>query len=643
MFRLFLSIAITLVSLTSFAQIKLPALVGDNMVLQRDKPIKLWGYASAREQVQVTFLQKTYSTITQKDGRWEITLPKTKAGGPYSISLNNITLNNIMIGDVWLLSGQSNMEMEVRECLNAKEEIAAADYPDIRLFSVNKNMATSPKNDTYGKWQACSSETVGDFSAVGYFFARDLRKKGITVPFGLIDASWGGTLAETWISPEALATLPEFAETAHKTAQFNIEDYNKQQKTKHGNWLKEFDVKDIGTISGTAVWASSPIDANWRPIQLPGNFEFKKIDELFNFDGIVWFRKDFEIDNLQDLKLHLGNIMNSDVTYVNGHKVGEVTDVWAKIRTYDVPQSYLKPDKNTIAVKVSNYGGDGGFRSEPEELFVELKEGKKIALAGEWQYRIAHKIEKYDRPEKELSPNTLTSLLSNGMITPIEHFNIKGVLWYQGEANWANTQLYQRTFKTLIHDWRARFRNKDLPFLYVQLAGYQKKRALPSENSWSELREAQAMALTLPHTAMITAMDLGDEADIHPKNKQEVGRRLSLEALRTVYGQKKLTERSPYFKSVKWGDYYALVKFEGIANGLNVNGSSLKGFEITEDGKFYQWATAELINKNTVKVYLSTISLPKGIRYAWEENPEDANLQNSYNLPALPFRVKRSE
>lgn len=626
---------------TAFSEIKLPALVGDNMVLQRNQAIRIWGYGSINEEVTVQFNGKTFRAKTAQDGKWSLSLPTMKAGGPYKMLLkgqNEVEIKNILVGDVWLLSGQSNMEMEVRECLNAKAEIAAANYSDIRLFTVNKRMALLPEYNTSGNWQLCSPESVGDFSAVGYFFARDLRKKGITIPLGLIDASWGGTLAETWVSPEALASLPEFTEKAKETATFNTSEYNLTQKGKHSTWLKNFDAKDIGSENN---WASAPIDQNWKPIQLPGNFEFKKIEELENFDGIVWFRKDFELKNVQEMEIFMGHIMNSDVTYINGQKVGEIVDHWGKSRQYAIASELLKLGKNTIAVKVSNYGGDGGFRFESEEFYLKTKDGQKMPLEGEWKYRVSYKMTSYDRPEKELGPNTLTSLLSNGMIEAVTHFNIKGVLWYQGEANWANTELYQRIFKTLIQDWRTRFRNNKLPFLYVQLAGYQKKRTEPSDNSWSQLREAQAKALELPYTAMVTAMDLGDEADIHPKNKQEVGRRLSLEALRIVYGQKKLDERSSFLKNVKWKDDAVYLSFSSVAKGLKVNGNSLKGFEVSADGKSFKWANAELVNKNTVKVFLPQIEKPVAVRYAWEENPEDANLLNSYDLPTLPFRIMK--
>lgn len=644
MLRIVLVLSAVLASFVSFAEIKLPALVGDNMVLQREKPIRIWGYGSPNEKVTVDFNRKSYTTTTGADGKWALEFSKMKAGGPYTMTLkgtNEITLRNILIGDVWLLSGQSNMEMSVRESLNPKQEMAAAVYPDIRLFTINKHIALTPKSDTQGKWEECSPETVGDFSAVGYFFARDLRKKGITVPMGLIDASWGGTLAETWVSPEALLTLPEFKETALKTAKFDIQNYNEQQKAKHEKWLGDFDKNDIGIVNGNAVWATEPLNPEWKPIQLPGNFEFKKIDELFNFDGIVWFRKDIQLDEVQDMEIFMGHIMNSDITYINGHKVGAITDAWGKNRQYKIAAGVLKKGTNTIAVKVSNYGGDGGFRFEPEEFYLKGTNGKTIHLSGEWKYRISHRITHYDRPEKELGPNTLTSVLSNGMIAPVSPLSIKGVLWYQGEANWAKTELYARIFQTLISDWRERFRDSKLPFLYVQLAGYQKKRSVPSENSWSELREAQAKALKLPYTAMVTAMDIGDEADIHPKNKQEVGRRLSLEALRLVYGQKKTDERSPYFKKVEWKDNAAFISFDAVSQGLKTKEGELKGFEISEDGKTFKWAKAELIDKKTVKVFLPEIATPAAVRYAWEENPEDANLVNNYNLPALPFRVNR--
>ncbi|MVN22746.1 sialate O-acetylesterase [Mucilaginibacter arboris] len=631
-------------ALSTRADIRLPALVNSHMVLQREKPIRIWGYADPSENITISFNKRTVKTQTDANGKWQTELPAMKAGGPFQMILhgkNSITLDDILIGDVWICSGQSNMEFGLNDVINAETEIKNADYPKIRLFSVEKKVHLQPLEDTHGNWSACTPQTAAYFSAVGYFFGRDLQQK-INVPIGLISASWGGTVAETWISPDGLSGETTFGEKAKQTATFDTASFNQAHRPLAKAWTEKFENSDAGSKDGKYLWAADNLDTkDFKPVEMPKIWGFTGIDEFWQLNGVVWFKKEVELspaDLAGNLTLSLGIIQNSDRVFVNGTEVGFTPDIW-KFRAYQIPASAFNAGKNSITVRISNYGGDAGFRAKPSEFYLKTA-SRQVSLVGTWLYKIGYKLTGPGRPEKEFGPNTAPSVLFNTMINPLINLSIKGVIWYQGESNTGRGFQYRDLFKRLITDWRTQFKQGDFPFLYVQLAGLNKKLKQPElHSSWAELREAQDMALSLKNTAMVTAIDLGDSANIHPKNKQEVGRRLALVAEEKVYGLP-IVGTSPRFESAQIQDASFIVHFSEVGTGLKIKDRfTLTGFQIAGADHVFHWAKAEIVNKNTIKVSAKEVSKPEAVRYAWEDNPGDANLINSENLPAFPFRT----
>jgi len=320
------------------ADIRLPQLIGDHMVLQRDKPINTWGWCDPGEKITITFNGKSFQTTGDTQGQWKVQLAPMHAGGPYQMTLkgnNRIIINDILIGDVWLCSGQSNMEFPMLLLTNADEEIKNANYPEMRLYTVEKHIALTPVADTKGKWAACSSETVKWFSAIGYFFARDIQQK-LHIPIGLINSSWGGTVIESWISPEGLKDEPTFEGKAHEVATFDTASYNTTHRAKFAEWLANFKLQDQGTKDGKPLWAAPELNvADWGHINLPIIWGFTGKDDLWEMSGIVWFRKTINLtkgDINGDAALNLGVIQNADVTYINGVEIGNTPDIWGRNR-----------------------------------------------------------------------------------------------------------------------------------------------------------------------------------------------------------------------------------------------------------------------------------------------------------------------
>jgi len=624
------------------ATIKLPALVGSHMVLQRDKPIRVWGYGTPGEKVGMEFNGIKQATVTAKNGKWNFVYPSMKAGGPYDIKFiasNTIVLTDILVGDVWVCSGQNNMEFPLLGAENRDEEIKNADFPQIRLFTIGKKMELKPADNVIGQWVVCTSRSVQQFSAAGYFFGRDLHKK-LNVPIGLINASWSGTGIESWISPDGFKGHPTLEKKSLLTALIDTLKFNMMQLKLHEDWLKKFENSDTGKVFGRYTWASPKLDTkSWGQMRLPMPWEFSSLKQLKKLDGIVWFRRTV-ILNKADTKgpvyLNLGFIMNSDHTFVNGTEVGTTPDQWGKERSYLIPSSVLKNGENSIVVRVSNYDGDGGFAGHPTDFTLKTAV-QVLPLSGLWAYKIGYRKTTNDRPQKSFSPNSSPSVAFNSKIQPLTSYSIKGIIWYHGESNTAGAFQYRDLFTRLINNFRAKFNDPELPFLYVQLANFHSKLRVPEGSQWAELREAQDLALKIPNTAMVTAIDIGDSISVHPKNKQELGRRLSLAAQQLVYKLPAISA-GPHFDSlqVKKAEVFAYFKME--AEGLKIKtGSSVKGFQIAGADKVFYWADAQISGKNSVKISSAKVTQPVAIRYAWEDNPSDANLTNGY-FPAFPFR-----
>ncbi|MFW5889773.1 MAG: sialate O-acetylesterase [Marinilabiliaceae bacterium] len=623
-----------------FAEVTLPKIFSDNMVLQRGKELRIWGNADSGEKITVSLGPRKETTRANNKGKWEIRLSPFRAGGPHQLIVkgeNTIAFKNVMIGDVWLASGQSNMEWSVDRSDNAEEEIQLANFKDIRLFTVPREMASTPQSDfEEGQWFECTPETVGDFSAVAYFFGRNLHNQ-MDVPIGLINSSWGGTVAETWISPEVMKKDKDFKAMMSEGAP-DLEEQEEAAREKMEDWLSKIEKEDKGRA---AKWENPETkDEAWEEMTLPVLWEQAG---LSNLDGVVWFRKKFHLSEAEagrGMILNLGPVDDSDFTYVNGKLIGKNIDQYDLDRRYNVPAENLKPGENVIAVRVVDTGGGGGFSGTEDQLYYMTGEGKK-SLAGQWKYHVGVEGEAPSSPRS--GPNICPSLLFNGMIHPITSFPIRGTIWYQGESNASRAWQYRRLFRKLIKDWRSQWNQPDMPFLFVQLANFMKADHQPVESEWAELREAQALALELPHTGMAVTIDIGEADDIHPRNKQDVGKRLALSALKVSYDQD-IVHSGPMYESFTVRGNKAILEFSSTGSGLVADDKYgyLKGFAIAGEDQEFHWARAR-IEDDKVMVWSDQVEKPVAVRYAWGNNPEEANLYNEEGLPAAPFRTDNWE
>jgi sialate O-acetylesterase len=620
----------------------------DNMVVQRDLRVPVWGWAEPGQKVALRFDDQDATTRADARGKWLATLGPFRAGGPFVLRIEGpqtVTLTNVLVGDVWICSGQSNMEMGIGGVNDASTEIARADFPRIRLFTVPKRIApTTQETVADGRWEVCTPTTVaaggwGGFSAVGYFFGRDLHRD-LDVPIGLIHTSWGGTVAEAWTSAEALQSMEDFRPALTQLKQMT-EHEGKEGMTFERLMSDWYTRNDPGSAS-VAGWAAPNFAAaDWQTMVLPQNWEPAGLPD---FDGVVWFRKELDLAAGwagREATLHLGPIDDRDVTWVNGVKVGG-TDDWLAARDYRVPAGVLMAGRNVIVVRVLDTGGGGGLFGQPEQMRLELAgeaDPGPVILAGRWQYRDSVSLAKATPVPQALENNpNVVSVLYNGMIAPLVPFAVKGAIWYQGESNAGRGRQYRTLLPELIGDWRSRFGVGDFPFLIVQLANFMETKSEPVESAWAELREAQLLtSQQVRKTGLAVAIDIGDAADIHPKNKQEVGRRLALAAEAIAYG--KLLEYSgPVYRSMDREDNRIRLRFDHVGGGLVAQGGPpLKGFAVAgADGNFV-WAEA-LIEGDTVVVTNPQIKEPVAVRYGWAENPV-CNLYNRAGLPASPFRT----
>ncbi len=623
------------------AEVRLPHIIGNNMVLQRNQELRIWGWADRGEKVTVHLNEAVESTRCGKDGKWLITLPAMEAGGPYAMKIrgrNIIELENILIGDVWVCSGQSNMEYRVEAFPWAGEESARADYPGIRLFTVPRNTQLSPADEIPGgEWQECNPETVLPFSAVGYFFGKHIHKE-VGVPVGLLNTNWGGTNIETWTSGESIGQVPEFTERVAGLTNLDAEAALERKKAEAREIIDKYAADEPGIRDGHAVWAATELDLEgWGTMELPQLWEGAG---LVGLDGIVWFRLEVDLPAEvagRGITLTLGPIDDSDWTWVNGHKVGETMQKYNLDRVYEVPAEYLNEGKNVIAVRVEDTGGGGGFNGSSEQMII-VSADFMISLAGEWHFRVSPAELNLDTTNV-LGPNSNPTLLYNGMIHPLLDFRVKGAIWYQGESNASRAYQYRELFPLMIEDWRKHWEYPDMPFMFVQLANFMKPPRKPGESSWAELREAQAMALSLPGTGMAVAIDIGEADDIHPINKQDVGKRLALAALNVAYG-KDLVFSGPVYKGMIIAGDNAILSFEHVGGGLKARDryGYLNGFSIAGEDRIFHWARAH-IQGDKVFVYSQKVKQPVAVRYGWADNPDDVNLYNAEGLPASPFRT----
>lgn len=629
------------------AKVVLPSVFTDNMVLQQKTDITFYGDATKNKQliVKTGWNGKEYHTEADGQGKWSLKIPTPAAGGPYEITFSDgkkLQLKNVMIGEVWFCSGQSNMEMPVAgwgKVMNYEQEIAEAAYPAIRLFQVKKNTSLAPLKEvesTLGGWQECSSATVPEFSALAYFYARALWKE-LNVPIGVIDCTWGGTPAEAWTNHETLRQVMGFREEMDKLERLGFDPNRMEQaySEERAHWQSLFTEKDKGMENGKLCWtAPSLSEEDWQTISLPGYWEGKGLKD---FDGIIWFRRSLEIPAEwagKPLTLRLGMIDDEDITYFNGVEIARGAGYMTP-RTYTIPAKLVKAGKAVLAVRVSDFGGEGGIHGKAEELYVEA-DGKRISLAGDWKYRIGLSLKGFPpAPVSPIQSSSYPTVLFNAMVKPWTAFPIKGVIWYQGEANVGRSEQYGDLFPALITDWRRQWRS-DFPFYFVQLANFMESKKIQPDSEWAALREAQTKALKLDQVGMAVTIDIGLADDIHPKNKQEVGRRLALLALAGSYG-KNVSSSAPVFQNyIIKGDKMEL-DFGQKQDGFKIKDTTLKGFTIAGPDRVFYSAEA-MVQNGKIIVSSPKVSVPLAARYGWADNP-DCNLYGENGLPVAPFRT----
>lgn len=629
--KLYIIVSLLLVSSTLYSQISLPKLIGEGMVLQRNTEVKIWGWASVNEKIAINFLDKTFETVANSKGEWSILLPKQKAGGPYKMELkasNEIYVDSIYFGDVWLCSGQSNMELTMERVSPVyKNEIANANHKEIRYFHVPREYEfNEERNDlSQGNWIGITPKSVLKFSAVSYFYALELYNK-YKVPIGLINNALGGSPVECWLSEEALKEFPEHYDVMQKFKSLAlIDSIIKSDKKRAADWRNLLNSKDEAYKNPQGFW-----DNNWQNITFPDYWPEKH-------NGSFWFRKEIELNPSQagkEANLNLGAIVDADSVFVNGVFVGRTTYRYPP-RRYIIPEGVLREGKNLITIRVISKIEQGGFiKDKPYELLIG---STQIDLKGKWQYKVGSKME-------ALQPQTFIRWqpggLFNAMVAPIKNYKLKGVIWYQGESNVGRSNEYKESFPRMMQCWRSTWAIENLPFIYVQLANYLEPNNEPTESKWAELREAQTEGLKIPNTAMACAIDLGEWNDIHPLNKKDIAKRLALGAYRYAYNETNTIYSGPTFKSMKIQGNKVILSFSNCGSGLVSEGGKLREFAIAGKDKRFVWANTE-IKGNDIIVWSDKIKDPVAVRYAWANNPEKANLYNQEGLPAIPFRTDR--
>lgn len=619
------------------AKVILPTLVSDGMVLQREKNILIWGKADPGEQVNIKFLNKKYSTTADKNGDWKVTLSPMKAGGAYTMVINDIEIKNILIGDVWLCSGQSNMELPIRRVLDLyADEVKDYKNPMIHYIKIpissnyHKPQSDIPKES----WQELNPERALSFSALCYFFAKDLYEK-TKVPIGLINSAVGGSPIESWISEDGLTEFPHYLHDRdlHRDDSY-VEKANILDRERRNLWNTILYKKDKGLNENLKWYHPDYDDSSWKLTDLEDASWSK--DGISNINGSFWFRKEFELSGHQFDKnavLRLGCIVDADSVFVNGILVGATLYQYPP-RIYSVPQEILKQGKNNVTIRLISYSGQARFvEDKPYKLIIGNEE---IELSKEWRYNQGIRMPAYQAiPSTQQKPTGFY----NGMIAPLQNYAIKGILWYQGESNASKAHEYYGLLTSLITNWRTLWKESTLPFLIVQLPNFMKTSSTPQESGWAEMREAQLkVSQTIPYTGLAVAIDAGEWNDIHPLNKKDIANRLSLQAQHIAYGNKNIIADGPIYKSMKREGNRIILSFkEGTDNLQHV--SELRGFTIAGKDKIYKWAQAK-IEGDQVIVWNDEVEEPVSVRYAWADNPEGANLKNKEGLLASPFQAE---
>jgi sialate O-acetylesterase len=649
----------------AMGDVRLPQLIANNMILQRDMKLRLWGWASPGEKVTVDFNGKRANAVTGADGKWLMELPAMKAGGPYTMTIkgkNTITLINILLGDVWFCSGQSNMTI-LMERVKEKypEEVANADFKDIRNFFVPTNADVTKEYDDLppGKWLPADHQNILSFGAVPYFFAKQLYLK-YHVPIGIINSSVGGTPIEAWISaegfkdfPNILSQINNYRDTAYMNRINRSTSAMGRARGMGGPNAALMRPEPDKGISGPVKWTDpNYVPQNWHKFWMPGYWDDQGVKDL---NGTLYFRKEVDVPASMTgvpAKLFVGRIIDADSTFVNGKFVGNITYQYPP-RRYEVPVGVLKPGKNIIVVKVTNTAGKGGF--VPAKNYSLNANGQRIDLRGEWTYQVGQVLPHINfaamprrdaaanvpvtPPARPVNAQNSPTGLYNPMVAAAINYRVKGFLWYQGEANSGAAKEYAKYLPALINDWRAKWGEGDIPFLYAQLPNYMEVNYSPSESSWAQLRQSQLQTLSLPNTGMSVEIAEGEWNDIHPLDKKDVGERLALWAEHYSYGAKDLVYSGPIYQSAKIEGNKIILSFTSTGSGLTVKGGGvLNYFSIAGADGIYYWAKAK-IEGDKVVVWNDNLPNPVSVRYAWADNPEGANLYNKEGLPASPFET----
>lgn len=614
------------------AKVTLPLMFSDGAVVQRDRPLPVWGWATPGAKVEVAFDGRSAQTIAAPDGAWRVELPAHAAGGPFVLNVNerggdSVAVRDVLVGDVWLASGQSNMEWPVEQAQDAEQEIARANDSRIRHFKVPKSWSSKPEARlTGGQWRAASPQTVGQFSAVAYYFARELRAHG-DVPIGIIDSTWGGSSIEAWM--DASSQDVDAATIAAKLRDVRAADERALASTRQrvARWPEGAD---------DASWQDADLDdGDWDTLPVPALWEAAGYTGM---DGVAWYRTTFELNAEEaaaGVVLGLGMIDDTDEAWVNGQRIGGMKNRWNAPREYHVASSALRKGINHLAIRVTDTGGGGGIHGGTDLVYVQPQGAARRALPASWKFRPAT-VTVAMQDDK----NQIATLLFNQMIHPLQPYPLRGFIWYQGEAN-ASTELawrYRDQFATMIRAWRNDWAQPELPFLWAQLANFRSGGDTATHSPWAMLRESQSRALALPATAQVVTIDIGNPTDIHPLNKQEVGRRLGLAARHVAYGES-LVFSGPVYRTAKFDDGSVRIKFDMQGSALTTRDSqAVQGFEVAGDDHHFHPARA-VIKGNSVVVSSDAVARPRAVRYAWSDNPEQANLVNREGLPVSPFRT----
>lgn len=631
------------------AGVMLPRLISDGMVLQRGTWTKLRGTAAPGDKITIRpngapfsgSAATAFDTVADEAGKWSLTLPPMEASGPFEIEIDaggsRVLVKNVLAGDVWLCSGQSNMTVPMSRVSDLYgAEIAACENPHIRLFTVPMAFDfKSPRDDfDSGKWVSADPANILDFTAIGYFFAKALYEKH-HIPIGLINASVGGSLIEAWMSAEALEAFPDILKSVEILKDDAYIDRIMKADEEAGKaWYNHLDSCDPGLSGEGTPWYDPRFDASgWKTLHMPASWKDVGLDD---FCGVVWIRKEIEVPESMTgvpARLLLGTVVDSDTVYINGVVAGSTSYRYPP-RRYVLDCDMLAEGKNVIAARIITNSGQGGFT--PDKPYRLEAGGQTINLEGDWQYKAGPSVPPLAAPTffqyKPLG-------LYNGMIAPLPYHAIKGVIWYQGESNTSSPNGYHKLFSALIGDFRKKWSLGDFPFLYVQLPNYMKAAKQPSESDWALLREEQLKTLAVKNTSMVVAIDTGEWNDLHPLNKKDIGLRLALAARHAAYGEDGLIYTGPLYDSMEIQDGKIVLTFKSDGGQLVVKGGGeLRHFAIAGPGKKFVWAKARIKGRR-IEVWNNEVPNPVAIRYAWANNPEVANLYNDKGLPASPFRT----